>query len=272
MAVVLSGGGAKAAAQIGAVRALLEQGGVPRHYVGTSMGSVVAACFASGLEYADVLERVTAVERRDVARLSPGMLLGPFAGSLLRAAPLRETIRSLVPANAFEELETPLTVLAVDEERGDLVLFGEGGRTDVSLVDALYASCALPSYYPAQIIDGRSYVDGGLRSVLPLDVAGQFDIDLIYAVRTGPSFDAEPGKTPARLPPLIRIFGNAIRIMMAAQTDAEVARWRDGPVPVVLVQPTVEEQSTFAVSEVGRFVANGYEAGNRALERWLATA
>ncbi len=107
--------------------------------------------------------------------------------------------------------------------------------------------------------------------MLALDVAGRFDVDLIYAVRTGPSFDAQATKTRVRLPPLIRAFGNVMRIMMAAQTDVEIARWRDAAVPVVLVQPTVEQQATFAVEEVGRFVADGYAAGNRALEEWSAT-
>ncbi len=62
-------------------------------------------------------------------------LRGPFAKSLLRAEPLRRTIRSLVPASRFDELKIPLTVTAVDEERGDLVLFGEGGRSDVPLAE-----------------------------------------------------------------------------------------------------------------------------------------
>ena len=46
---VLSGGGAKSAAHVGALRALEEWGLTPGHYVGTSMGAVIAACYASGL-------------------------------------------------------------------------------------------------------------------------------------------------------------------------------------------------------------------------------
>ncbi|HXV86367.1 MAG TPA: patatin-like phospholipase family protein, partial [Gemmatimonadales bacterium] len=58
VAVVLSGGGAKAAAHVGALKALEERELTPSRYVGTSMGAVVAACFASGLDYDTVLKRV----------------------------------------------------------------------------------------------------------------------------------------------------------------------------------------------------------------------
>ena len=41
------------------------------HYVGTSIGAVMAACFASGLGYEEILQRISTLSRRDVAALSP---------------------------------------------------------------------------------------------------------------------------------------------------------------------------------------------------------
>ena len=64
--MVLSGGGAKAAAHIGAARALRDAGIVPVHWVATSMGSPVAAMLASGEDPDRVLERFLAVKRSDV--------------------------------------------------------------------------------------------------------------------------------------------------------------------------------------------------------------
>ena len=137
---VLSGGSAKGAAHVGAIRALQDWDLRPSHYVGTSIGAVVGACFASGLSYDEVLRRISTVTRRDVAVLSPRAVLGVFATSLFQGRAWRETIETLVPAESFDELETPLTVTAVDGESGDLVLFGAGGRSHVTLADALYAS------------------------------------------------------------------------------------------------------------------------------------
>ncbi len=267
----LSGGGAKTAAHLGAVKALTERSLTPDHYVGTSMGAVIAACLASGLSYEQSLVRMTQVRRADVAALSSAAVLGYFSESFLREAPLRETIARLVPAERFDELDVPLTVTAVDSRNGQLVLFGAGGRERVPLVDALYASCALSVYYPAGRIGDRLYVDGGLRSVLPLDVAALFEPELLFAVNVGPSLYEEPADRKAALPPLVRTHGNALRIMMAAQIEREIARWtgeaasRNGGPRVVIVRPVMEGEATFAVDRVGYYVEEGYRAAVRAL-------
>ncbi len=262
----MSGGGAKAAAHVGAHRALDERGLRPAQYVGTSMGAVIAACFASGLDYDDVLRRITAITRRDVASPSPSLLLGPFAASLLRAEPLRETIRRLVPAQRFADLETPLTVTAVDTVTGELTLFGAGGRDRVPLEDALYASCALPIYYPPAAIGDRRYADGGLRAVLPLDAARALAPDVVFAVMVGPSFYDQPPDDPAPLPPFLRSHNQAMRILMAAQTEEALSRWKAGDIPLVLVRPPLDRQATFDVGSAVRYVEEGYAHAMGALD------
>ncbi|MGD8726330.1 MAG: patatin-like phospholipase family protein [Gemmatimonadales bacterium] len=261
----MSGGGAKAAAHVGAHRALTEEGLHPSRYVGTSMGAVVAACFACGLAYEDVMQRMLGVTRRDVAIPSASLLLGPLAQSLLGGRRLRETLAGLVPARRFSELATPLTVTAVSVETGELVLFGGGGDGDVPLIDALWASCALPVFYPPVEIEGRAYADGGLRAVLPIGVAASFEPDWIFAVDIGPSFDATPTPRSFPTPPLVRAHNAAMRILMAAQAEAAVARWQEGPVPLVVVEPPTETSATFAVADVPRYVEEGYRAAVAAL-------
>lgn len=265
---VLSGGGAKAAAHVGAIEALREREMSPVHYVGTSMGAVVAAAFASGLSYPDVLKRISGIDRGDVAAFSPAVILGPFASSLLRAAPLRRTIGRLVAARYFDELEVPLTVTAVDVDTGELLLLGTGGRTNVSLVDALYASCALPLYYPAGRVENRTCIDGGMRAVLPLDVAGRFRPDLIFAVDVGPSLQADPNAREPSMPAMVQAHSAAMRILMAAQVEEQVGRWRNSGVPIVLVRPRRQRSATFALDSVVSYVEEGYRAASRELDRW----
>jgi predicted acylesterase/phospholipase RssA len=265
MVCVMSGGGAKAAAHIGAHRALEEHGIRPARYVGTSMGAVVAACFAAGLGHDEVLRRMLGVSRSDIAIPSLTLFLGPFARSLLSGKRLRATIERLVPAERFDELAVPLTVTAVDADTGALELFGAGGDQSMSLVDALSASSALPMYYPPKEIAGRHFVDGGLRAVLPLDVAARFDPDWVFAVRVGPSFAAEaPEESPVGAP-LLEAHNLAMRTFMAAQADEAIVRWRDGAVPLVLVEPTVQRGATFDVSSAVRYVEDGYAQAMRAL-------
>lgn len=267
---VLSGGGAKSAAHVGALRALEEWKLGVSHYVGTSLGAVIGACFASGLSYDEVLKRIGSISRRDVAQLAPGAWLGPLGKSVFRRGPLQDTIGRLVPARRFEELRAPLTVTATDLNSGELVLFGAGGRAGVSLHDALYASCALPVFYPPAPVDGRVYADGGLRAVLPLQVAAAQDPDLVFAVYVGPWF-REQGETPPARPGLLKAHGNAMRVLMAAQAQMEIANW-DQRIPLVLARPPVEAHATFRVDRIRHYIEEGYRAAVRALEEWKAGA
>lgn len=266
---VMSGGGAKAAAQLGALRALGDHGLVPAHYVGTSMGGLVGAALAAGMSPGEVLRALMGLDVRAVAAPSPRVLFGIFADGLFRAGPFRALIRKLVPAERFADLAIPLTLTAVDLESGALALFGAGGRDDVSLEDALYATCALPLYFPPAHIDGRLYVDGGLRSVLPLDEAAAFDPDVLFAVDVGPAWRETRPDRPARVPAMVRRSGQVQRVMMAAQTEQLLARWTSRPAgtrpELVLVQPPIQAETTFRMDLVAAYDAAGYEAATRVL-------
>ena len=267
---VWSGGGAKAIAHAGAWLALDELKFRPQRIAATSMGAVIGACFASGMSYADVVRAALSVTRKEVAALSPvAMIGGVFAKSLLKGDPLRSMISRLVPARSFAELTVPLTVTAVDLDTGDLALFGVGGRSDVPLIDALYASCALPVYYPPLEIQGRRYADGGLRAALPLDAVRGVDADLIVAVDTGPSLGPAPeGAGGRRKPALIASHSAAIRILMAQQTALNLERWRHAGGPrLVVVRPVHERSATFALDRIARYVELGYRSTYQALTR-----
>src|SRR2546422_4006363 len=142
---VFGGGGAKSLACAGAWRALREAGLEIAHIVGTSMGAVIGAALASGATYDEVVIAARSLSRRDVAPIDPlALVKGVFAGNLFKPEGLRRAIERLVPATRFEALQTPFTLTATDLDSGELLLFGAGGRVDVPLHDALYASCALP--------------------------------------------------------------------------------------------------------------------------------
>ncbi len=267
-AVVMSGGGAKAAAHLGAHLAIMEAGLTPARYVATSMGAVMSALFATGLRYENVLERVLSVRTGDVIVGNPlALLTGLYSQSILKSGPLIATLERVVPARRFGELKVPLTITATDFDSGELVLFGEGGR-EVPLCDALYATCALPVFYPPAIIEGKRYVDGGLRSVLPIEVAASFGPDRIVAVDTGPGFDEEAVPGAKGLPAIVQAHSDATGIMMAANTLAALALWRATPErpPMVYVRPRLPRGATFRVDLLRAFVEEGHRATALALQ------
>src|SRR5256884_3779872 len=146
----------------------MQQAGLtPGAIVAASLGAVIGAALAAGATPEGVATAAGSLSRKDVAPLDAASLLkGVFASHILKAEGLRRTVARLVPAQSFAQLKIPLTVTATDLDSGELVLFGALGQ-DVPLQDALYASCALPLYYPPAQVDGRRLADGGLRAVLP---------------------------------------------------------------------------------------------------------
>ena len=258
---VFSGGGAKALAHAGAFRALQQANLEPDHIVATSMGAVIGASLAAGVPFEEVRRRSLTLRRKDVAPFSLLAMLTIVARSLFPAAALRRTIERLVPAKRFEHLKLPLTVTATDLDSGALVLF-KGG---MDLHDALYASCALPLYFPPLELGGRRYADGGLRAVLPLDAARAIPADLVVAVNVGPGFDEVSGLQRASIPPLIRAHGEAIRIMMAAQAERAVADWPKDAPRLVYVRAVAEREATFAVERLEHYIEAGYQATKKAI-------
>jgi NTE family protein len=282
--LVLSGGGAKALAHAGAFRALEQANLIPSHIIATSMGAVVGAALGAGMPFDQIRRRAMGMRRKDVAPFDPRVLvMGLFARSLFPAAALRRAIARIVPKTRFEYLRIPLTVTATDLDSGELLLLGGPERRgsdldrrgrDIELADALYASCALPLYFPPLEADGRRLGDGGLRAVLPLGAARELEknADLFVAVHVGPGFDERapespdaPPAAPARIPRVVRAHGEAMRIMMAEQVERTLADWpKEGP-KLVYVRPVAEREATFAVERVQEYVEMGYQATKKAL-------
>ena len=267
--VVLSGGGAKTAAHLGAVRALAGAGGTAVRYVATSMGAVIAAALAAGVDPAALLERLPEVGRRGIVRDPIAPVQGLFLRALLRPAPFRRAIEELVPARRFAELRTPVTICVTDLDTGELLLYGAEGD-DAPLVDVLLATCALPLYFPPHSLAGRRCGDGGLHGALPLGPAARLAREPVIAVDVGPGFDmAEPG-APASVPAVVRAHEEALGTLMAHATASQLALWRAeaGRPELVYVRPRVERSATFRVDRVRRYAEDGYRAAHDALLRW----
>jgi NTE family protein len=258
--VVLSGGGAKTAAHLGAVRALEEHGHAPARYVATSMGAVIAAALAAGIAGPALLDRLTVVGRRGIVRDPIAPVLGLFARSLLRPGPFRRAIETLIPSRKFADLGVPLTVSVVDLDTGELLLFGAGGL-DAPLLDVLCATCALPLYFPPVALAGRRCGDGGLRGVLPLESAARLATEPVVAIVVGPGFEVLPGEA-AGVPPMVRAHDEAVGTLMAAHTAAQVAAWRassDRPA-LAYIRPRTERNATFQVERMRQYADDGYQA------------
>ena len=268
--LVLGGGGVKGLAHVGAYKAIEEAGLEIDEIGGTSIGALVGACIAGGKGWADLAPLAIALKKRDIVSMNGRSLLvnGIRQRSIFRGDRFASYVRSTLPVDRFEELRVPFSLNAVDLETGRVEWFGAGGRTDVSLADAVYASCALPVFYPPAEIGGRLYVDGGVSDALPITRAAERGATVIVAVdvSAGPEKDAFDVVSKGMVAVHHRVFD----IMAHARRRAILDAW-DGP-PLVYVRPRLEGISTFDFTRTQYFLEEGYRAAKRAIAAWKGEA
>lgn len=267
--LVLSGGGMKAMAHIGVLRALDQAGISPSTIVAVSAGAMVGAMWASGMPYDEIVGLVTRLERNDFATLNRAALIlrGVGAPSVLNPGPIRSLLARVLPGGGFEALRIPLRIAVTDLDRGELEVFGSAGRTDCALADIVYASMALPLYLPPTDVGGRTYADGGLLQVLPLELVLPGEADLVVASDVGPVQKAHPSWRTLS-PRLIALTDRALSITMSDQRARTIASWQADATrpPLILVRPAVDPHGTFAFTKTVDFIEAGYRAAHEALK------
>lgn len=264
VALVLGGGGLKGFAHIGVLRAFEERGVRPTVVSGTSIGALIAAAYVGGMPIDEMERRALALKKTDLFRidhismvtkrmLSPALYLGK---------PLERLVRDIVPAGTFRDLSRTLLVNTVDLEQASQVLWGLPGLQDVLVADAVYASCALPGFFPPSSIGGRTCADGGIADNVPA-LASSHGMDAVIAVDVGSSNIARARRI--RQKGFAAIYIRAAQVMMKSLQALQLEGWR-GP-PLLLVRPAVWHYNWFSFAHVRRMIDLGYEAANDALGR-----
>lgn len=262
IALVLGGGGMKGFAHIGVMKALEERDIRPTLYAGTSIGALLAAARIGGTSAEELGRRAETLRRRDLFRINHlGMLMDRMRSpSIYLEEPLRALCNAVVPAGTFEDLSTPLLVNTVDLERCSQLVWGTPGLRDANVQDAVYASCALPGYFPPGRVEDRVCVDGGVIDNLPVAIAA-LDADVVIAVDVGSS-DIRPITDGIALG-FANTYMRAATTMMHALQQYPLTHW-DGP-PMVLVRPRVGED-WLSFGSIGETIREGHRAASKALE------
>jgi NTE family protein len=268
--LVLGGGGVKGITHVGVWRALREAGIEVCEIVGTSIGSLVGASIAGGASVEELEERALSLTKADIVDINRWALLpnGIRQKSIFRGVALRRYIGEVLPRREWSELEIPLSINAVDLESGYMVWFGAGGRTDVPLVDAVYASSALPVFYPPAQIDGMHLVDGGIMDAVPITRAADRRADRIIAVTASSTRVKDAADTVEK--GMISIHHRVVGMMSYARRELVEDMWLG--VPVVHVRPVLDGYSTFDFDAVDYFIEEGYRATLAALEEEAVAA
>jgi NTE family protein len=172
IALVLSGGSARAFAHIGVLKYLEEEGIVPDLIISNSMGSMVGILYAYGLSPDQIY---TMISQLDISKLFD--LTMPIAGGMLDTARFTSLIASYLGRDVrIEEFPIPIMVISEDIATKRQVRIMEG-----KVIEVLEAAFALPVYFPPVNYRGHLLIDGGVANIVPLGVAYDYSDTVIVS-------------------------------------------------------------------------------------------
>lgn len=199
--LVLGGGGAKGAAEVGALK-VIERAGLHVDYIaGTSIGAIVGSLYAAGYTATELdslfcqqewlallTDRRMDLSGEPYKRVNGVTYIFGFpvhdqdapSWGVLRGSSIEQTVDSMLSLRngvEFETLKIPFRCVAAELKTAQEVVLKDGA---VPL--AVRASMAIPGLFKAVVINGQSLIDGGMMNNLPVDVVRDMGADIVIAV------------------------------------------------------------------------------------------
>ncbi|MBQ1493800.1 MAG: patatin-like phospholipase family protein [Acinetobacter sp.] len=220
IALVLGSGGARGYAHIGVIEVLEQQGIRPDLIVGTSAGSIVGSIYASGKSAAELRDIALKLKANDVRDVNVS-LKGFFDGKKVE-----DYVNQQVLNTPLQKLKIPMYVVATELKNGTKTVFNYGNTGQ-----AVRASTSIPSMFVPTKIRNVEYVDGGLVSPVPVEVARELGADIVIAV----DILAQPIHTETTN--VWGLFNQNINIMQGRLAEEEL---KDAD---VVIQPDLREKA-----------------------------
>lgn len=174
LGLVLGSGASRGWAHIGVIRALQEADVQIDYLAGCSVGAYVGAVYASGS--LESLENF--LHEMDGRKIfSYFDVVFPRSGLLNGSKRVQELFSMHTDAQSFDDLQTPLMMVATDLERGKKVILKSG-----SILRALRATMSYPGLFEPVRMGGRWLVDGGIVDPVPVGLARAMGADMVIAV------------------------------------------------------------------------------------------
>ena len=159
LGLVLSGGGMRGAAHIGAIKALEEHNLYPTHIAGTSAVAIVGALYAYGYKWEDILKFFKSVQILDIKKYAlnkPGFI---------DAEKFYPEFKNYIINDDFSFLKKDLSITATNILNGNLEIFDKG-----ELIRPILASAAMPGIFAPVKINDSYYIDGGTLNNFPVEL------------------------------------------------------------------------------------------------------
>ncbi len=244
VALVLGGGAARGFAHVGVLRAL-EQEKIPIHMIiGTSVGSLIGAMYASNPNSFDLEWTSFLLEKDDLFDFS---ILSSSKGPV-KGDKLEEFVNAKIPVRNIEKFMIPFFAVAADLNTGEPVIFSSG-----PVSKAVRASCSIPGVFIPLSYNKRQLIDGGVLGNIAPEVARKYGANLVIVVSIGKSVLNKDTEN------IVSITLQAIAIM-SNKIDSYKAKEVD-----VLITPDVGNVGTTDFTQKKRCMQAGINATMKAI-------
>ena len=250
LGVVLSGGGARGFAHIGALAELETEGIEVDRYGGCSMGSFIAAMAAAGWSARNIRDRC----HEELVRRSPFNDYTIPRVALIRSRKAGRMFDRLFGELTIEELAKPLFTVSADLLSSRLVVHRRG-----SLIEAVGASMSIPGLAPPLPRSGRLLVDGGVLNNLPVDAMADAEEGPIVAIDVVRRLEASEEVEQA-LPSIMETLSRAT--VLGSVERAE----RNRDLALLVVTPDVQDIPLRDFKSLDRAIEAGRAATRRVLD------
>ena len=244
--LVLSGGGVRGVAHIGAIKALEQHGIIPTHIAGTSAGAIVGALYANGNGWQEILDFFKTVQIFKIdnfARNKPGFI---------NTEKLYDSFKNILIKDDFSVLKKSLHITATNILDGSLKVF-----TDGELIKPILASAAFPGVFTPIQIGEEYFVDGGTLNNFPVDLIVP-QCEKIIGVYVNPFEKLNIND----LKHSYHVLERAFRIKTAHDS---IAKFKD--CDIVICPKELKEVGTFSMKDIDAAFELGYEAAMAELSK-----
>ncbi len=253
LGIALSGGGARGFAHLGALKALEEDGVKPDIIAGVSAGSVVAVLYASGLSVEKIMTLFNKRHFKDFCEFNFSFNKSSGFFCLDR---FRECLREWIsPYEKLEDLPIPTFLGVTDFSNGCQAEFHSG-----EIAPRVVASCSIPICFEPVVIDGVTYVDGGVVRNMPSWIIRDKCRRLV-GVNCSPVL--KQGKSDALFQTAMRTYN-----LLAKANQKEDQALCDLAVEI----PEIASYQVFNLKDINKVFISGYATMRRAIKRceWWA--
>lgn len=254
LGLALSGGGARGFAHLGAIRAIEEVGLKPDIVAGVSAGSVIAVLYGAGISVDDIMSAFTDRKFSDFANVN--LRINANQG-LFDFSKFKNFIAELVaPYVNLEDLPIPTFVGVTDFDHGVPTEFHNG-----NIADAVAASCSIPICFRPQIINGVSYVDGGVLRNMPSWII-RSRCQRLIGVNCSPLLSTDTSNDS-----LLEIAMRAYNLMAKANQAFDMDMC-----DLAVETPQLANYKVFNLKEINKVFISGYATMKKALKEvdWLS--